>query len=636
MSESNKSGANSSGANSNKPKRNFRRTQGPQVSKAKLEKKRQDHRHGSSKADDDDDELCLICAEKLKFIGLTPCNHRTCHKCSFRQLSLYQKSICLVCRSDVATVIYTDQKQSQFKDFDVNNTSQFYYKDEKYNVFFTSKEAAGATLNLLKFICQVCDSNDEIDYESYQKLQSHLKSEHNKSICMICAQHKHAFPIELKIFTPNQLRNHQSKGDSTIGFKGHPLCAFCSGRRFYSDDELYLHMRESHEKCHICDKIDHSSPQYFKDYDQLFDHFRNFHYACTVQSCLDNKFVVFADELELQAHILQEHGSIIGGKPKFFQSELSTFISAPSRVIRETNVTQNNESLLAGENESPELKALRMEERAKYYLDNSEDDFIRFLHLNSEYDSGKLTAEKLLNSYKELFTTPQSDVYLLIRNLSVQYSKDSKKFKELNAIYNAQEQRRQRSEALPSLPTDGFAPVASSVWSKTGSTTSRSASSSRTNLRNLPTLESPSPNHDPFRNPYNIKSYSKLGKPLTKKTSPQQVSRSSPSVNSVNFTPNYLESKRQQSPAANTLSQKADKLSQLNLPSLPTPKPKVYIRPVNPQTMPDPKQWGKQRDTSPQVEDEFANLNISSNAAGGNKGKKNKNKQKQLLFHIGI
>lgn len=158
------------------------------------------------------------------------------------------------------------------------------------------------------------------------------------------------------------------------------MCAFCSGKRFYSDDELYIHMRNQHEKCHICDKMNPASPQYFKDYNQLFDHFKHSHYVCTVQTCLDNKFVVFKDELELQAHILQEHGNILKGKPKFFQSELSTFISAPSRVIRERDdYDLPSISSLPGSSSgsrtdvrsasSPEESRLRLAERAKYYLE---------------------------------------------------------------------------------------------------------------------------------------------------------------------------------------------------------------------------------------------------------------------------
>ena len=46
-----------------------------------------------------EDEQCIICAERIKYAALTPCNHTTCHKCTFRQRSLYERNTCLICRS---------------------------------------------------------------------------------------------------------------------------------------------------------------------------------------------------------------------------------------------------------------------------------------------------------------------------------------------------------------------------------------------------------------------------------------------------------------------------------------------------------------------------------------------------------
>ena len=325
------------------PKRSFRRTQGPQNSTKPNSDRKDSRRKQKSKnvstetqlnissagGSDEENELCVICARKLVYVSLTPCHHKTCHICAFRQRALYEKKTCLICRTENEEVTFTDHI-----DGEISDKQSFSEKNEKYGINFTSKEVAVETLNLLKFFCPLSKDEQVSDLGSFKKYNEHLKSEHNRMICLICAIHKHAFPSELEVFTQNQLRNHQTRGNSE-GFKGHPMCGFCSGKRFYSDDELYIHMRNQHEKCHICDKINATSPQYFKDYNQLFDHFRQSHYVCTVQTCLDNKFVVFKDELELQAHILQEHGSILKGKPKFFQSELSTFISAPSRVIRE-------------------------------------------------------------------------------------------------------------------------------------------------------------------------------------------------------------------------------------------------------------------------------------------------------------
>ncbi|CAI6407769.1 CLL_HP2_G0010020.mRNA.1.CDS.1 [Saccharomyces cerevisiae] len=60
----------------------------------------------------------------------------------------------------------------------------------------------------------------------------------------------------------------------------------------------------------------------FKDYNQLFDHFKhspNFYQSKLACQC-------HVDDL-VTRHILQEHGNILKGKPKFFQSELSLYLA---------------------------------------------------------------------------------------------------------------------------------------------------------------------------------------------------------------------------------------------------------------------------------------------------------------------
>ncbi|EDO16782.1 hypothetical protein Kpol_526p35 [Vanderwaltozyma polyspora DSM 70294] len=642
----------------------FRRLQGPQANLNKTNdddkkltgKKAKRHWHknedgtlgGANNKDhgeDDDTEICLICAEPLRIASLSPCSHKTCHKCSFRQRALYEKKSCLICRTDNELVKFTEDVDAQFDD--VKNISE---TSEKYGIAFATNQIAEETLSLLKFQCPIClkkqDSPDLKDHGSLKKLGDHLKSTHNKLLCMICAKNKHLFISELKLYTPNQLKNHQSNGDSK-GFKGHPLCAFCNDKRFYSDDELYLHMRNNHERCHICDKLNPGSPQYFKDYNQLFEHFRNSHYACNIQSCLDNKFVVFGDEFELQAHILQEHGDIIKGKPKLFQSELSTFIPTPARVIRNQNVLDDPSSSNRGiaDDESLEVKRLRLEERAKHYLNNSFEDFERFKGLNDKYEKSKISAHELLASYQSLFTSQEANEYLLIHNLADTFSRKSNKYKELNAIYEAEEQRIARS-SLPSLSGGSFVPTKSGIWGNSSSTSVKSMNTRNLNTSSLPTLQLQPASFDVFGSQKKaVQSYKSLTKPK-KKTVVKSVVRTTDQSLDNDFTPTYLKNKSQ-SPAPSASSSSTsissqnnvivnknmkgkDKLSSLKLESLPTPKPRVYIPPVHEPIIPDPKKWGKGTKEPGTPDDELAGLVID----GGNS--KKKGKQKQLLFHIGI
>lgn len=676
-----------------KPKRestrgNFRRTQGPQTSK---KNKKSNHNPTHAHHDEEEDNVCVICAEHSELAAITPCNHRTCHKCSFRQLALYGKRHCLICRTENDKVLFTTYTHDNYNDVMETNASSLIF-NEKYQINFTSNKVEEMTLNLLKYNCTLCKDDNEYkdhDFGSFKRYNEHLKNLHERTICMICATHKFAFPSELKIYTQKQLKNHQSRGDYE-GFKGHPMCGFCSGRRFYSDDELYLHMREKHEKCHICDRLDSSQPQYFKDYHQLFEHFKTAHYACTVQTCLDAKFVVFADELELQAHILKEHGDLIRGKPKFFQSELSTFISTPSRVVRDNNSYQTNtdnvQSLYGNRstsnsmtressNETPEMKQIRLEERAKHYLDNSMEDFETFKSFNKDYDKNRITAIELLNTYKTIFTSTEADVYLLVHNLSETYPTTSKKYHELDTIYVSHEQEMQRKRDLPSLTDDAFKPIVRGMWGNnsanvntvTHGTSSNSSSNSRTDLSKLPTLQTPK-NNDPFRSSYQVKN-PRNNQPVMKsavkqtlpslmsstarsnKTTPITVSNSSsrssshisdsmdlsltPAVNTTNqslsFAPNNLE--RVENRAVGNVSTGQLSLKNLKLESLPKPKPKFVPPPLEEKKLPDPKNWRKQegsKSTNNELDDMFNGLLVSKSKSG-----KKKNKQKQLLFHIG-
>ncbi|CCE62191.1 hypothetical protein TPHA_0C00340 [Tetrapisispora phaffii CBS 4417] len=641
-------------------RKNFRKLQGPQTRAGTISETSKTSLGNHN--EEDDSELCLICAEPLEFISLSSCHHKTCYKCSFRQRALYDKKSCLICRTDNDVMKFTDNLDKKYEDLD-----KCFKINEKYGVAFENEKTHDITMNLLKFSCQLCDKDDSgsstpsVDYGSYKKLNDHLRNIHKKYFCMICAKNNHSFPSELPIYTQNQLKNHQVRGDNKAnnsGFVGHPLCAFCKDKRFYSDDELYAHMRNNHERCHICDKLKPNEPQYFKDYNQLFQHFKNSHYICTIQSCLDNKFVVFGDELELQAHILQEHGDIVKGKPKLFQSELSTFIATPARVIRDQRVfdddlTGQSNSLRNMPDESPELSRARLEERAKHYLGNDLSKFATFTNINEKYEKKKINSNDVLTSYTSLFTEKEADVYLLINNLASTFPKNSTKYKELNAIYDAHEQKLAR-DSLPSLSSDpSLHTVGSAIWRGSSGATVSSGGSRNLNTSSLPTLQLRPASFDVFgQQNKQVKSYKTLTKP-SKTSRPVVRSAAQTSAAQSEYKPTYLnknipdQQSSQQSLSSLTSSKSnvsltsnrvvlgkgKSKLAAMSLESLPTPKPRVHIPPVREIKLPDSKNWGKSNGRSNDIpDDDLSNLMIDNS---NNKGKK-KGKQKQLLFHIGI
>ncbi|KAJ3338568.1 hypothetical protein HDU91_001170 [Kappamyces sp. JEL0680] len=61
-----------------------------------------------------------------------------------------------------------------------------------------------------------------------------------------------------------------------------------------------------HEQCFLCQR--HGiRDQYFLNYSKLETHFLEEHFPCKEPSCLEQKFVVFETDLDLQGHILKEH-----------------------------------------------------------------------------------------------------------------------------------------------------------------------------------------------------------------------------------------------------------------------------------------------------------------------------------------
>lgn len=166
---------------------------------------------------------------------------------------------------------------------------------------------------LLRYNCP--DDECDVACLSWPDLHRHVKSVHQRWMCDLCTRNKKVFTHEHDLFTQNELRKHEKFGDDNpgavdqTGFKGHPECGFCR-QRFYGDDELFVHCRDRHERCHLCDRRNQGTgrqPQYYVDYNSLEQHFRKDHFVCPDRECLEKKFVVFESEMDLKAHQIESH-----------------------------------------------------------------------------------------------------------------------------------------------------------------------------------------------------------------------------------------------------------------------------------------------------------------------------------------
>ncbi|KAI5968605.1 hypothetical protein CANMA_002350 [Candida margitis] len=479
-------------------------------------------------------QQCLICAERITYAALTPCNHTTCHKCTFRQRALYEKNNCLICRSENDKIIITEQLDKEYDNIKATDIVAF---DEKYRIGFTQEYVEKDTLRLLENECNICH---EI-FPNFKELGDHAKESHGKYYCLICSKHKKAFKVELPLYTYKQLQKHQSQGDET-GFKGHPECKHCQGKRFYSEDELHVHIRDRHERCHICDQTTPKTADYYRNYDALYQHFTRAHYVCTVPSCVEKRFVVFRDDLDLTAHMLKEHGGLSNGQRVVIGSNSYHHGAGAGGHFSQLSTFNNSRWLSTNEDQdedqqSPEIKKRRFEERAKHYLNYNTAKYQEFTKVNDLFSKKKINASELIKIYQKDLFIHQSleELNFLIKEFLEFFPKSSDLHKDLLTII-IEENETNPIEQFPVLGGSNAANAfTSNGWAGGGSSRSSGAS---TPVDRFPPLKKPekvnyvNPNEQPIR-------YSTI----IKKNKPKTMSiNKSPSIMSpAPYLPNYLD-----------------------------------------------------------------------------------------------
>ncbi|KAG1497358.1 hypothetical protein G6F49_008750 [Rhizopus delemar] len=304
-------------------KKRRQRRHRPRVNKSKAtEKKKEESKNKRSKEEEDEEEdICFICTEPIDYYAVAPCDHRTCHMCTLRLRALYQTKNCAYCKVEAKRVVFTNDSEKSFEDYKRDDTP-FY--DKKLGIRFETEEMYLDTERILKFTCP--DEHCEESFDNRSELKKHVKEIHKKQLCDLCLRNKKIFSHEHTMYTYPQLQKHHREGDSSFiqndetGFTGHPECVFCK-TRFYGSDELFEHCRSKHEQCHICVRqgIQH---QYYANYDSLEKHFEKEHYLCMYQECLNNKFVVFATDIDLKAHEIDEHGSSLSRQQRAKQARV--------------------------------------------------------------------------------------------------------------------------------------------------------------------------------------------------------------------------------------------------------------------------------------------------------------------------
>ena len=138
-------------------------------------------------------DLCWICAEPIKYYAVSECNHRTCHVCALRLRALYKKLDCTFCKVRVAsalclavhltneckeqqpTIIFTVSPDASFLSYTPESTP---YKDEKLAISFETEEMMQDSLVLLRFSCP--DSSCDHVATGWHDLKLHVRGIHKK------------------------------------------------------------------------------------------------------------------------------------------------------------------------------------------------------------------------------------------------------------------------------------------------------------------------------------------------------------------------------------------------------------------------------------------------------------------------
>ncbi|KAI6098396.1 hypothetical protein EDD16DRAFT_1663186 [Pisolithus croceorrhizus] len=276
------------------------------------------HMHEASDVAVSEATICFICAEPVKYYSVSACNHRTCHICALRLRALYKKFDCTFCKEAQVTVIFTSSPFAQFSSYTPNDIP---HKDSKLSIYFETVDMMEETLVLLRYNCP----DRECDYTAtgWEDLKLHVRATHDKMLCDLCLRFKKVFTHEHTLYPPNILpfhlpsklhRAHKQPPKEPIEGGVHPLCEFCR-ECFFSDDELYVHMRERHEECFIC-KRNEIRDQYFRNYESLEKHFAQDHFVCPSPMCQAQKFVVFGSAIDLKAHQVEVHGAEMSSRDR--------------------------------------------------------------------------------------------------------------------------------------------------------------------------------------------------------------------------------------------------------------------------------------------------------------------------------
>jgi hypothetical protein len=293
-----------------------------------------------------------------------------CAVCSARLRMLYSDNSCPLCKADVPDVVYTRDAVRPFESFHLGSLKSH----APCHMFFDDTGFFAALAVTWRFDCPFADTAVGAQYatfgarntehacasrfDSIKPLRAHVQKVHGMVYCSLCVLDRHVFLHEQLLYTNAALKQHTEEGEraaadeaavagnaklrssiESLGgtpqpppLNGHPMCNFCESR-FYGNDQLYAHMRDRHETCHLCEKAGQPIV-YYQNYVALEAHFGSQHYLCPDPMCREKTFVVFSTDVALQAHVAKQHARSNKIELNFSYKSSAPAISANNRSAR--------------------------------------------------------------------------------------------------------------------------------------------------------------------------------------------------------------------------------------------------------------------------------------------------------------
>ena len=311
-------------------------------------------------------ENCLICLEPLTRRVLLPCGHSpACLRCFFTYLHNYGKRNCPFCQLPVVDdPIVTDSEVS-------GSYSRELFHDYKHNtdfgVFYKDPAVISELESYQQFKCPMCS----FKAKTFGILTKHVRT-HNCVTCKICNDTQMFLPSQTQVFTHAEYKKHM---------KRHPKCPVCSFIAF-DQSSLNEHMRDKHFRCDIC--AEQGKILWFASMDLLQVHFHSQHFACEDPMCVEQGFIVFATEMELQIHRMTVHND---------RSTLMVDFKEEEKQKQPNFNAEHKKRILAAKKKLGSLLRKYLNDERKYNMVYS---------LIDKLQKNQITAEHFLNKFEEI------------------------------------------------------------------------------------------------------------------------------------------------------------------------------------------------------------------------------------------